>query len=193
MEDGLWLKDGTWLERGEYDGVLILVVMEDGLWLPGKEGYIKNGFHVLILVVMEDGLWPIICFVIIGIICVLILVVMEDGLWPATNGSLHRCRKGLNPCCDGRWSLTGIATNSWTATLTGLNPCCDGRWSLTGFSFELKFNNIYVLILVVMEDGLWQVVSVRWWTQKKSLNPCCDGRWSLTMLMISPDSTIRMS
>ena len=41
----------------------------------------------------------------------------------------------------------------------------------------------YVLILVVMEDGL--VHQLKLWLLKKmvSLNPCCDGRWSRTQFI----------
>ena len=59
---------------------------------------------------------------------VLILVVMEDSLVHYTNKHKRIMVKGLNPCCNGRWSST-------MATLT-VNGGGD------------------VLILVVMEDGL---------------------------------------
>ena len=39
-------------------------------------------------------------------------------------------------------------------TKKGLNPCCDGRWSRTAFTGEGLRSDIFVLILVVMEDGL---------------------------------------
>ena len=38
--------------------VLILVVMEDGLWRLQFECNELHLFRVLILVLMEDGLWP---------------------------------------------------------------------------------------------------------------------------------------
>ncbi len=37
--------------------------------------------------------------------------------------------------------------------LQRLNPCCDGRWSRTGILTE-KWAAYLVLILVLMEDGL---------------------------------------
>ena len=49
---------------------------------------------------------------------------------------------------------------------------------------EDKANNIIVLILVVMEDGL---VRRKTKLSKKSvegLNPCCNGRWSRTNILV---------
>ena len=37
--------------------VLILVLMEDGLWLMANNSVFYNKRSVLILVLMEDGLW----------------------------------------------------------------------------------------------------------------------------------------
>ena len=66
--------------HGSWTGVLILVVVEDGLRVYIDEDYYATFDTVLILVVVEDGLrgvemklksfWP----------SVLILVVVEDGL-----------------------------------------------------------------------------------------------------------------
>ena len=36
----------------------------------------------------------------------------------------------------------------------GLNPCCDGRWSRTLIIYNYENYYYFVLILVVMEDGL---------------------------------------
>ena len=38
--------------------------------------------------------------------------------------------------------------------LLSLNPCCNGRWSLTWGLYDLSETFDEVLILVVMEDGL---------------------------------------
>ena len=35
-----------------------------------------------------------------------------------------------------------------------LNPCCNGRWSSTKYPAIKLSNGAWVLILVVMEDGL---------------------------------------
>ena len=61
----------------------------------------------------------------------------------------------LNPCCNGRWSLTNKELIVFPRGL-GLNPCCNGRWSLT-----------------------WQESTSL--MQEMGLNPCCNGRWSLTI------------
>ena len=132
--------------------------------------------------------------------CVLILVVMEDGLWLPQKRLQNW--KSLNPCCNGRWSLTPLQP-SWASAPSCLNPCCNGRWSLTTRNNIIAFwkqclnpccngrwsltyyeNKDWrfsdnVLILVVMEDGLW--LTPKWWARtRKGLNPCCNGRWSLT-------------
>ena len=58
--------------------------MEDGLWHEETELYVNA--VVLILVVMEDGLWLEYFSRKFGVLWVLILVVMEDSLWlPAEN------------------------------------------------------------------------------------------------------------
>ena len=40
------------------------------------------------------------------------------------------------------------------ATLLSLNPCFNGRWSLTHLDVEVPKLHPEVLILVLMEDGL---------------------------------------
>ncbi len=59
----------------------------------------------------------------------------------------------LNPCCNGRCSLTGFEEFSDEAILC-LNPCCNGRCSLTAVIACSKRVSAGVLILVVMEDAL---------------------------------------
>ena len=55
---------------------------------------------------MEDGL--VLCSYFLDYKCyqVLILVVMEDGLVQAPILVGVGFTKGLNPCCNGRWSRT---------------------------------------------------------------------------------------
>ena len=57
MEYGLWL-NGVTVSYG-IAPVLILVLMEYGLWLTLSERLIHFDHDVLILVLMEYGLWPI--------------------------------------------------------------------------------------------------------------------------------------
>ena len=61
--------------------VLILVLMEDGLWLTLTAAYVLGLVLVLILVLMEDGLWHPRGYAYRSKKSVLILVLMEDGLW----------------------------------------------------------------------------------------------------------------
>ena len=63
--------------------------------------------------------------------------------------------KSLNPCCNGRWSLTYYKEDGSDWSWSSLNPCCNGRWSLTFLVIQTPdFEGGHVLILVVMEDGL---------------------------------------
>ena len=96
----------------------------------------------------------------------------------------------LNPCCNGRWSLTSRVMNNVEIFKESLNPCCNGRWSLTTQTRTMTMSTNMrvlilktlesVLILVVMEDGLWQGREIPIRKGVLSLNPCCNGRWSLT-------------
>ena len=61
--------------------VLILVWMEDGLWLNYAEAEYDGEVYVLILVWMEDSLWPPVLYWNEKQTKVLILVWMEDSLW----------------------------------------------------------------------------------------------------------------
>ncbi len=60
--------------------VLILIVLEDGLW-ECLITMLLNIFRVLILIVLEDGLWEIPGRSKAYCKDVLILIVLEDGLW----------------------------------------------------------------------------------------------------------------
>ena len=57
---------------------------------------------------MEDGLVPFGQMAYNGIAYVLILVVMEDGLVLYNIYQREVRAKGLNPCCNGRWSRTRL-------------------------------------------------------------------------------------
>ena len=85
-----------------------------------------------------------------------------------------------NPCCNGRWAWTrwvlrelqprpvlilvlvedGLGHEKWSTEtslrIPCLNPCCNGRWSRTFYGTVRWYWKCYVLILVVMEDGLGQ-------------------------------------
>ena len=61
-----------------------------------------------------------------------------------------------------------------------LNPCCNGRWSRTPEKLKDAVKEVFVLILVVMEDGLVLLSQSLLSVMKMGLNPCCNGRWSRT-------------
>ena len=157
---------------------------------------------------MEDCLWLISKFNIDGSVMVLILVLMEDGLWRAIVAPEPIATTGLNPCFNGRWSLTLLLKSyrwrthrlnpcfngRWSLTIckrsarrkrsNSLNPCFNGRWSLTYWNSKVSCSQWFVLILVLMEDGLWQYkyANIHYWGT--SLNPCFNGRWSLTQVCL---------
>ncbi len=80
-----------------------------------------------------------------------------NGRWSQTDTIMNKYKRtGLNPCCNGRWSQTSYIF-IYTTLLYGLNPCCNGRWSQTEAS-EHYASLHKVLILVVMEDGLRQLI-----------------------------------
>ena len=155
MEDGQWPEPEYCWPYG--NPVLILVVMEDGQWLTERSTLLKTSGRlnpwcngrwsmtrqipgypltrvVLILVVMEDGQWHYDIFSDIEDFLVLILVVMEDGQWRSQRTEKRNKSSSLNPCCNGRWSMTDKQI------------------------FPNLYWRIRVLILVVMEDGQWLLI-----------------------------------
>ena len=140
--------------------------------------------NVLILVLMEYGLWRHGTFQGQRVDLVLILVLMEYGLWPGLHESSQGWFSCLNPCSNGIWSLTRVEIpwRAWDSVLilvlmeyglwhqwsacwsvrSGLNPCSNGIWSLTRL------------------DKVKPLLTYR-------LNPCSNGIWSLTGLWLTGD------
>ena len=111
---------------------------------------------------------------------------------------------GLNPCSNGIWSLTEGSTRG-RSRRPGLNPCSNGIWSLTMGSYSPHCGGFFVLILVLMEYGLWPysladrrreeevliLVLMEYGLWRLAvlhfdgwgpcLNPCSNGIWSLTV------------
>ena len=88
-------------------------------------------------------------------------------------------KMGLNPCLNGRWSLTCNTARDYKmgAKVLILVLVEDGLWF-----FRLNVQSVdrlRVLILVLVEDGLWCLCLSLLFTQLKRLNPCFSGRWSL--------------
>ena len=126
--------------------------MEDTLWVIAQLLYWL--YHrVLILVLMEDTLWALSSVCNENLKQVLILVLMEDTLWV----------KKKNHCVKNY----------------GLNPCFNGRYSLSSLDDLLAGEVLGVLILVLMEDTLWGNNLFFSYGYKKCLNPCFNGRYSL--------------
>ena len=73
-----------------------------------------------------------------------------------------------------------------------LNPCCNGRWSLTRRHPSHSNECTSVLILVVMEDGLVRECGIAEEDIIMGLNPYCSGRWSRT-IKASRDAEIKSS
>ena len=107
-----------------------------------------------------------------------------NGIWSLTmwTSCITRQKSCLNPCFNGwRFRSPSRFTPSYRCSTRGLNPCCDGMWSLTPSRRRDCSMHAGVLILVVMEDGLWQPKSHKQaQLEKWCLNPCCNGRWSLS-------------
>ena len=110
---------------------------------------------------------------------VLILVLMEYGLWLNTRGVLWLDSYRLNPCSNGIWSLTNVIEDI-RRSYKSLNPCSNGIWSLTGCRQPEGTYAFCVLILVLMEYGLWPRSRPRESRSLGSRNPCSNGIWSLT-------------
>ena len=70
-----------------------------------RDGRRRAAAPVLILVLMEYGLWLIEVTTNLLWKSVLILVLMEYGLWHKVVMIPYR-ENGLNPCSNGIWSLT---------------------------------------------------------------------------------------
>ena len=83
---------------------------------------------------------------------------MDDGLVPNRDGKISKFLVSLNPYCSGRWSRTLIFITQ-SAIIDCLNPCCSGRWSRTFILVHFHFLLLFVLILVVGEDGLARVAN----------------------------------
>ena len=91
----------------------------------------------------------------------------------------------LNPCSNGIWSLTHNFTSGNHYVKASLNPCSNGIWSLTLHSKQ-HFCTYRVLILVLMEYGLWHWQGLPYLNPPFCLNPCSNGIWSLTPMSRSP-------
>ena len=116
-------------------GVLILVLVEDGLGGYDEEDGLRNTIYVLILVLVEDGL----------------------GAHQKT-AITSRYLQSLNPCFSGGWSRRSFKKFFLIHIRKSLNPCFSGGWSRSVKNKENTVYNLQVLILVLVEDGLGDTV-----------------------------------
>ena len=89
-------------------------------------------------------------FLVIG---VLILIVVDNGLVLQSWQHVRYLRASLNLCCSGQWSST-TRLKVWQILVVGLNPCCSGQWSSTIATYDSIHVSKFVLILIVVVDGL---------------------------------------
>ena len=137
-------------------------------------------YDVLILVLMEYGLW--LSFLFIKAEKLGCLNPCSNGIWSLTERLMTIARiYSLNPCSNGIWSLTVFRPGKHLVSVC-LNPCSNGIWSLTGTCHRAGVPEA-VLILVLMEYGLWLNFSWAFNELLKSLNPCSNGIWSLTIMV----------
>ena len=105
---------------------------------------------------------------------------MDDGLVHVSRLTVRVLMGRLNPCCSGRWSSTWQHVR-YLRAISSLNPCCSGRWSSTESNNIVDALEEFVLILVVVDDGLVPLTPrIGEDAQARCLNPCCSGRWSST-------------
>ena len=84
---------------------------------------------------------------------VLILVVMEYTQWDRLgSNTIHK--QGLNPCCNGIYSMSKRRRVVYKVN-ESLNPCCNGIYSMSEFFSWTVIYPRSVLILVVMEYTQW--------------------------------------
>ena len=132
---------------------------------------------VLILVLMEDTHWDTLSSNSGQPLGVLILVLMEDTHW-AVCFPLRKRKSSLNPCFNGRYSLSTSAAQLYKLTeVLILVLMEDTHWVFVALGLGFAFA---VLILVLMEDTHWDE-NLYTYTIMRSLNPCFNGRYSLSV------------
>ena len=73
----------------------------------------------------------------------------------------YMCKyEGLNLYCSGQWSRT-VQFDCASVHLESLNPYCSGRWSRTARTIVMNTVDEFVLILVVVDNGL-VLIKIYW-------------------------------
>ena len=109
---------------------------------------------------------------------VLILFVLEYGVWATISFANYEESLRLNPFCFGIWGLRTYAFNGSTI-LCGLNPFCFGIWGLRATNNVATEVIASVLILFVLEYGVWVIKEFTLEETIECLNPFCFGIWGL--------------
>ena len=83
---------------------------------------------------------------------------MEDTLWVTYNYGKEECYRGLNPCFNGRYSLSKVFFEEYVSdgVVLILVLMEDTLWENQVARNNYKTS---VLILVLMEDTLWGILS----------------------------------
>ena len=117
-----------------------------------------------------------------------------SGIWSVSgelNGMVKIQRPGLNPCFSGIWSVRRRQIDTATRWQMRLNPCFSGIWSVSRRWWPGTSRLYTVLILVLVEYGLWGISRITVDIPTAGLNPCFSGIWSVrtwTLYSISPNS-----
>ena len=136
--------------------VLILVLMEYGLW---PDTLLLENKHRICLNPCSNGIWSLtwsMCPPERRLFC---LNPCSNGIWSLTLTTTKTLLPSfrLNPCSNGIWSLAWGKRGRGNHDTSSLNPCSNGIWSLTKNCYTSSKLTSPVLILVLMEYGLWLV------------------------------------
>ena len=102
-----------------------------------------------------------------------ITVLQEGQLWKR-----NMC---FNPCFIGTYSITGILNCKILIVQERFNPCFIGTYSITWNCFKWFYNQIVVLILVLLELTLLLYLNcLLIYLLYHSFNPCFIGTYSIT-------------
>ena len=129
--------NGIWSLTEKFDAAITICqslnACSNGIWSLTRLLWRQPGLRiVLILVLMEYGLWLSLIRVDRLFSGVLILVLMEYGLWRFGEERPPQGSESLNPCSNGIWSLTclGITGRAQTYKVLILVLMEYGLWRL---------------------------------------------------------------
>ena len=131
MENTLWVRTMHLISLMK-GWVLILIIMENTLWAFKQRVLLFNTLKVLILIIMENTLWVKNEYVkFCWISSVLILIIMENTLWVEIINHIEKIEKSLNPYYNGKYSMSGDSIPELTLDALCLNPYYNGKYSMS--------------------------------------------------------------